>query len=166
MLEKQDNPHQDLVGFIWSVADKLRGPYRPPQYRRVMLPMIVLRRLDCVLELTKKKVLVEKERLEAKGLSGNALEIAISKAAVGEGRTQPFYNAFKFSLAEVLGDPDAIAQNLVGYINGFSPQIREIFEKFDFEKEIDKLNESNRLYLILKEFCNIDLSPTRILKPI
>ena len=59
MPEKQDNKNLDLIGFIWSVANKLRGPYRPPQYRRVMLPMIVLRRLDCVLEPTKKKVLAE-----------------------------------------------------------------------------------------------------------
>ena len=162
MSEKQDNKNLDLIGFIWSVADKLRGPYRPPQYRRVMLPMIVLRRLDCVLEPTKKKVLAEKERLEAKGFTGMALEKAISKAAVGEDRTQPFYNTFKFSLADVMGDPDGMASNLVAYINGFSPQIREIFEKFEFEKEIDKLDESNRLYLILKEFCNIDLDPTRI----
>lgn len=162
MLEKQDNKHPELVGFIWSVADKLRGPYRPPQYRRVMLPMTVLRRLDCVLEPTKKKVLAEKERLEAKGFTGMALEKAISKAAVGDDRVQPFYNTFKFSLADVMGDPDGMASNLVAYINGFSPQIREIFEKFEFEKEIDKLDESNRLYLILKEFCNIDLSPARI----
>ena len=162
MSEKQDNKHPELVGFIWSVADKLRGPYRPPQYRRVMLPMTVLRRLDCVLEPTKKKVLAEKERLEAKGFTGMALGKAISKAAVGDDRVQPFYNTFKFSLAEVMGDPDGMASNLVAYINGFSPQIREIFEKFEFEKEIDKLDESNRLYLILKEFCNIDLSPARI----
>lgn len=162
MLEKQETIHQDLVGFIWSVADKLRGPYRPPQYRRVMLPMIVLRRLDCVLEPTKQTVLAEKERLEAKGFTGVALEKAISKVAVGEDRIQPFYNTFKFSLQEVLGDAEEIASNLVAYINGFSPQIREIFEKFEFEKEIDKLDESNRLYLILKEFCNIDLSPSRI----
>ncbi len=162
MSEKQNTVHQDLVGFIWSVADKLRGPYRPPQYRRVMLPMIVLRRLDCVLEPTRKKVLAEKERLEAKGFTDVALEKAISKAALGEDRTQSFYNTFKSSLTEILGDPDGIASNLVSYINSFSPQIREIFEKFDFEKEIDKLDESNRLFLILKEFCNIDLSPARI----
>lgn len=162
MPEKQNNNHQDLVGFIWSVADKLRGPYRPPQYRRVMLPMIVLRRLDCVLEPTKKKVLEEKTRLEAKGFTGTALEKAISKAAVGGDRVQPFYNTFKSTLTGVLDDSEGIASNLVAYINGFSPQIREIFEKFDFEKEIDKLDESNRLFLILKEFCNIDLSPARI----
>ncbi|HEY9859764.1 MAG TPA: class I SAM-dependent DNA methyltransferase [Candidatus Obscuribacterales bacterium] len=165
MPDKQDTTHQDLVGFIWSVADKLRGPYRPPQYRRVMLPMTVLRRLDCVLEPTKKKVLTEKERLEAKGFTGVALEKAISKVAVGEDRVQPFYNTFKFSLAGLLGDPDGIASNLVAYLNGFSPQIREIFEKFEFEKEIDKLDESNRLFLVLKEFCNIDFSPARISNP-
>ncbi|WP_228041786.1 type I restriction-modification system subunit M N-terminal domain-containing protein [Planktothrix mougeotii] len=65
LLEKTENNHQELVGFIWSIADKLRGPYRPPQYRRVMLPLIVLRRLDAVLEPTKQAVLAAKTKYEA-----------------------------------------------------------------------------------------------------
>ncbi|MGG6241771.1 type I restriction-modification system subunit M [Nodosilinea sp. AN01ver1] len=156
--------HQDLIGFIWSIADKLRGPYRPPQYRRVMLPLIVLRRLDCVLEPTKDAVLREKERLEAKGFEGQALEKALSKVAIGEDRSQPLYNTSKWTFQKLLGDTEGIASNLVNYINGFSPRARDIFEKFEFENEIQKLDENNRLFLIIKEFCKpeIDLSPGRL----
>ena len=156
------NHHQDLIGFIGSIADKLRGPYRPPQYRRVMLPLIVLRRLDYVLEPTRAEVLKQKAVFEAKGLAGPALEKALSSVVSGGNRQQSFYNTFKKSLSGIVEDSEGIATNLVGYIQAFSPQAREIFEKFDFEKEIEKLEESNRLFLILKDFCNVDLSPSRI----
>lgn len=157
----QQGQHQDLVGFIWNIADKLRGPYRPPQYRRVMLPLIILRRLDCVLEPTKSAVLAAKEKLEAKGLKETALEKALSKIAVGADRTQPLYNVSEFTFRRLLDDPPGIASNLVSYINGFSPRARDIFEKFEFENEIQKLDENNRLFLIIQEFCSpqIDLSP-------
>jgi type I restriction enzyme M protein len=77
----QTSNHQYLVGFIWNIANKLRGPYRPPQYRRVMLPLIVLRRFDLVLAENKQKVLDEKKRLEDKGITGHALEKALSRIA-------------------------------------------------------------------------------------
>lgn len=159
-----NNNPQDLVGFIWSIADKLRGPYRPPQYRHVMLPMIVLRRLDCVLEPTKDKVLEAKEKFERSGVTGQALEKALSKVAVGEDRSQPLYNDSPFTFQKLLGDAPNIASNLISYINGFSPRARDIFEKFDFENQIQKLDENNRLFLIVKEFCRpeIDLSPARL----
>lgn len=83
----QNAQHQNLVGFIWNIANKLRGPYRPPQYRRVMLPLIVLRRFDLVLFENKQKVLDEKKRLEEKGITGPALEKALSRIAA-EGRKQ------------------------------------------------------------------------------
>ena len=85
---QQQNNHQDLVGFIWSIADKLRGPYRPPQYRRVMLPLIVLRRLDLVLKPTKQKVLDAKVKYEAT-LQGIAFEKKIAQIALGSNRKQP-----------------------------------------------------------------------------
>jgi type I restriction enzyme M protein len=90
----QNNDHNALVSFIWNIANKLRGPYRPPQYRKVMLPLIVLRRLDSVLEPTKDLVLAEKARLEARGFKGAALELALSKVA---GRSQPLYNTSPFT---------------------------------------------------------------------
>lgn len=158
------NQHQNLVGFIWNIANKLRGPYRPPQYRRVMLPLVVLRRLDLVLEPTKDQVLAEYSRLQAKGIKDAALDKALSRVAVGGERSQPLYNISPFTFQKLLGDPPNIANNLLAYIHGFSPRARDIFEKFDFETEIFKLEEANRLYLILQEFCSadIDLSPARV----
>lgn len=156
--------HSSVVGFIWTLAEKLRGPYRPPQYRKVMLPLVVLRRLDLVLQPTKDVVLAEHARLVARNLSGPALESALAKAALGSGRTQPLYNLSPFTFEKLLGDPPNIASNLVAYIHGFSPRARDIFDKFAFETEIQKLDEANRLYLIIREFCspNVDLSPGRI----
>ncbi|WP_310488624.1 type I restriction-modification system subunit M N-terminal domain-containing protein, partial [Chamaesiphon sp. VAR_69_metabat_338] len=91
MTTAENSNHQELVGFIWSIADKLRGPYRPPQYRKVMLPLIVLRRLDLVLEPTKPTVLDAKAKYEAMGLTGDAFEKAIAKVAIGGDRQQPLY---------------------------------------------------------------------------
>jgi type I restriction enzyme M protein len=153
--------HQELSDKIWAVANKLRGPYRPPQYRRVMLPLIVLRRLDCVLEPTKDKVLDQLKALKKKGLSGAAIEKALAKVA-SKDRDQPLYNISPFTFSKLLGDSNGIAKNLTAYIKGFSPKVREIFEKFEFEKEIEKLEEANRLFEVIKEFASIDLHPDRV----
>lgn len=159
----QQTEHQNIVGFIWNIANKLRGPYRPPQYRRVMLPLIVLRRLDLVLTENKQAVLKEKARLEAKGMTGAALDKALSRVAAGD-RKQALYNTSGFTFEKLLGDAPNIAGNLIAYIQGFSPRARDIFEKFEFEAEIAKLDEANRLYLIIQEFCgaSINLSPKHI----
>ncbi|MFJ3152185.1 N-6 DNA methylase [Pseudomonas putida] len=159
----QNAQHQNLVGFIWSIANKLRGPYRPPQYRRVMLPLIVLRRFDLVLAENKQKVLDEKKRLEDKGVTGTALEKKLSSIAAN-GRKQELFNTSGFTFEKLLGDAPNIAGNLIAYIQGFSPRARDIFDKFEFETEIAKLDEANRLYLIIKEFCSADinLSPKAI----
>jgi len=159
----QNAQHQNLVGFIWNIANKLRGPYRPPQYRRVMLPLIVLRRFDLVLAENKQKVLDEKKRLELRGITGAALEKALSRIAAAD-RKQELFNASGFTFDKLLGDAPNIAGNLIAYIQGFSPRARDIFDKFEFETEIAKLDEANRLFLIIKEFCSadIDLSPKAI----
>lgn len=153
----QHTEHQNIVGFIWNIANKLRGPYRPPQYRKVMLPLVVLRRLDLVASKTKDKILATKTALEAKGVDGDALAKALSKIA-------PVYNTSGFTFEKLLGDPPNIASNLVAYIHGFSPRAKDIFDKFEFETEIVKLDEANRLYLIMQEFCSaeINLSPDKI----
>lgn len=153
--------HSELVTFIWNIANKLRGPYRPPQYRRVMLPMIVLRRMDCVLEPTKEQVLKQYEKLQAQGHTEEAIHNILGRTASVE-RQQPLYNTSKFTFHKLLGDPDNIARNLINYIKSFSPKAREIFEKFDFEKEVEKLEGANRLFIIVKEFAGVDLHPDRI----
>jgi len=153
--------HQRLADFIWNIANKLRGPYRPPQYRKVMLPLIVLRRLDCVLEGTKDEVLKQYAALKKKSLSQTAIEKALAKTA-SKDRDQPLYNISRFTFQKLLGDPDGLAKNLTAYIKGFSPKVREIFEKFEFEAEIEKLDGANHLFEIIKEFSTIDLHPERV----
>ncbi len=155
------NNHENLIGFIWNIANKLRGPYRPPQYRRVMLPMTILRRMDCVLLSTKDEVLKQYEKLQAQGHSEDAIHKILGRTA-SKDREQPLYNTSKYDFNKLLGDSDNIARNLVSYINGLSPKAREIFEKFNFEQEIEKLDNANRLYLIIKEFANIDLHPDKV----
>ena len=128
-----------------------------------MLPLIVLRRFDLVLAENKQKVLDEKKRLEDKGITGPALEKALSRIAAAD-RKQELFNTSGFTFEKLLGDAPNIAGNLIAYIQGFSPRARDIFDKFEFETEIAKLDEANRLYLIIKEFCSADinLSPKAI----
>jgi type I restriction enzyme M protein len=149
------NNFGDKVSFIWSVAELLRGPYKPAQYKDVMLPLTVLRRLDCVLESTKEKVLARAAELKG-GKVANAEPILnrIAKAS--------FHNTSKLDFTKLLGEPDKIAANLTAYIKAFSSQVRDIFEKFKFEEEIATLEENNRLFLVVKKFAEMDLHPARV----
>ena len=149
------NNFGEKVSFIWSVADLLRGPYRPNQYKDVMLPMTVLRRLDCVLEPTKDKVLEKYKRL--KGGKVKNLELILNKVA-----GQAFHNTSKFTFEKLKGDPNNISANLTHYIKAFSSRAREIIEHFGFEEHIAKLENADRLYLIVSKFCEIDLHPDKV----
>jgi type I restriction enzyme M protein len=153
--------HSTLVNFIFEIANKLRGPYRPPQYRKVMLPLTVLRRLDLVLEPSKEAILKKHAELQAR-----AMPLELQHAILLKAAGQPFYNISKYTFRSLLDDADHLAQNLVTYINGFSPVVREIFQRFKFEAEIATLEDTNRLYLVLKDFVSddIDLHPDH-LKP-
>lgn len=142
----------DKVSFLWSVADLLRGPYKPAQYGRIILPLTVLRRLDCVLEPTKDKVLAK--AAELKGTKVENVEAVLNRAAKAS-----FHNTSKLSFAALTGDPDKLAANLTKYIKSFSSKVRDVFEKFNFEPEIARLEENNRLFLIVKKFAAIDLHP-------
>ena len=153
--------HEELKGKIWEIANRLRGPYRPPQYRLVMLPMVVLRRLDCVLEPTKDAVLKQLEKLEAQEMPEAAMQRLLGKAA-DPNRKHPLYNTSPYTFERLLGDAENIAPNLVAYINGFSPTARSIFERFKFADQIEKLDASNRLFTIVKAMAEVDLHPDRI----
>lgn len=153
--------HEELKGTIWDIANRLRGPYRPPQYRLVMLPIVVLRRLDCVLEETKDKVLDEHKKLSAQNMPENAVHRLLGRAADPD-RNHPLYNTSPFTFERLLGDSENIAPNLVSYINGFSPTARAIFERFKFNDQIEKLDSSNRLFTIVREMAAVDLHPDRI----
>jgi len=149
--------HNYFANLIWQIADLLRGPYRPPQYERVMLPMTVLRRFDCVLAPTKVKVLAEHERRKGGRIEGEALDTKLNDAA-----GQRFHNHSPLDFEKLKGDPDHIAQHLVSYIQGFSANVRRIFEYFEFENEIEKMREANILYLVVSKFCDVDLHPDEV----
>lgn len=152
---------QQLANFIWSVADLLRGPYRPPQYERVMLPLTVLRRFDAVLAPSKAAVLKRHEELKAKNIP-NIDAILNNLAKDEDGTPLGFHNHSQLDFQKLKGDPDNIGRHLADYINGFSENIRKIFERFEFDKEIEKLEESNRLYQVVAQFAEIDLHPRKV----
>lgn len=152
---------QQLTNFIWSVADLLRGPYRPPQYERVMLPLTVLRRFDAVLAPTKDEVLKRYEALKAKN-TPNVDAILNNLAKDDDGRSLGFHNHSQLDFHKLKGDPDNIGRHLEDYIQGFSENVRKIFERFEFDKEIEKLDESNRLYQVVAQFAEIDLHPRKV----
>jgi type I restriction enzyme M protein len=149
--------HNYFANLIWQIADLLRGPYRLPQYERVMLPMTVLRRFDCVLVPTKSKVLAEHERRKGGRLNDDALDRILSNAA-----GQRFHNHSPLDFEKLKGDPDHIAEHLVSYIKGFSANVRTIFDFFEFEGEIEKMHEANILYLVVSKFCDVDLHPNTV----
>ncbi|MFI5387603.1 MAG: N-6 DNA methylase [Fimbriimonadales bacterium] len=140
---------QDKVAFIWSVADLLRGDYKPHEYGKVILPLTVLRRLDCVLEPTKAEVLKQ-----AKGLKPEAADVVLPKVT-----GVPFYNTSPLDFQRLLGDPNHIATGLRSYINGFSVEARETFESYKFDDQVDYLDKQDILYLLIQKFANIDLHP-------
>ena len=137
--------------FIWSVADLLRGVYKQSEYGRVILPLTVLRRLDCVLEATKPKVLEVAARLP-ESLENRA---PILMHAAGES----FYNTSKNTFKTLLADPDNVASNLRNYIAGFSESARDIIDKFNFDTQIDRLDQHNLLYLVVSRFADLDVRP-------
>jgi type I restriction enzyme M protein len=149
------NNFGDKVSFIWSVADLLRGPYRPNQYKDVMLPMTVLRRMDCVLEPTKDKVHDKLKSLEG-GKVKNVEPLLCRVTGV------PFFNMSRYTFEKLKADPNDIAANLTNYIKGFSMRAREIIDHFGFEEHIAKLDKADRLFLLVSKFCEIDLHPDRV----
>jgi type I restriction enzyme M protein len=143
---------------IWNIANLLRGPYRPPQYRRVMIPLTVLRRLDCVLEKTKDQVVSEHKKLTAEGkYNAETIEKIINQKF---GLT--FHNTSDFTFQKLLGDPDKLAPNLAKFIAGFSTRARKVIEKFNFTEEIEKLEEANRLFEVVKQVAAVNLHPDTI----
>ncbi|MBX3376890.1 MAG: SAM-dependent DNA methyltransferase [Phycisphaeraceae bacterium] len=156
----------DKVSLIWQVADLLRGPYRPNQYGKVILPLTVLRRLDCVLESTREKVRTKAEELKRKGTPIKNLEPVLNRAAMPpdwpKDRPFPLHNTSKFDFRTLAGDPNNIAKNLTHYIKCFSSKAREIIEYFGFAEHIEKLDKANRLYLIVSKFATIDLHPATV----
>ncbi len=142
---------QNLSSFIWSVADLLRGDYKQSEYGRVILPFTVLRRLDCTLEITKSEVLAELEKRRKAGVTAEPFLLRKSG--------QLFYNTSPLDIKKLMGDQDNIRENLISYVQAFSPAVRDIFECFDFHVQLERLAKANLLYLVTEKFANIDLHP-------
>ncbi|ALS74530.1 restriction endonuclease subunit M [Planococcus rifietoensis] len=147
------NNFQNKVSFIWSIAEVLRGPYKPEDYGKVILPLAVLRRFDSVLADTKEELLANFEKY--KSLNEDAREPILNRVA-----KQTFHNTSKYDFGKLLTDSDNIAENLRDYINGFSKTARDIMEHFDFDRQIDKMEQNELLYLTIKRFSELDLHPS------
>ena len=147
--------HSQLASFIWSICNLLRGPYKRNEYRRVILPLTVLRRFDCLLAPTKAQAMEGFER--NKTMPEPAVRSVLTRIT---GR--PFYNLSKLDWPTLLNDPNQLAPNLNAYINGFSANVREIMERFAFGQQIGRMAEKNLLYEVVKRFNGVDLSPERV----
>jgi type I restriction enzyme M protein len=139
------------AAFIWSVADLLRGDYKPSEYGRVILPLVVIRRLDCVLDATKADVLKRYETIAGKVENIDPVLEAVAR--------EQFFNTSALDFRRLLDDPTNIAGNLRGYIAGFSAGARDVIEKFEFDTHITRLDKANLLYLVTSKFADIDLHP-------
>jgi type I restriction enzyme M protein len=187
--------HQELVSFIWSVADLLRGDYKQSEYGKVILPFTVLRRLDCVLEPTKDAVLEEKKRWAGKAIDaarpggqrrrdhGVAAppEAQVLVSPGGQRRRDhgvaappeaqvlvslleraagySFYNTSRLTLPTVAADPAQVRKNLTAYIGAFSDNAREVLEKYEFDRQIARLDDAGLLYKVTARFAEVDLHP-------
>ena len=147
--------HSEIANFIWGICNLLRGHYKRNEYRKVILPLTVLRRFDCALAGTKEAVLAGADKYA--GDSANARR-GILEAAAG----RKFYNTSDLDFGRLLDDPNQIAQNLNRYIRDFSDNVREIMERFGFDEHIARMDEKNLLYQVIQRFANVDLSPERV----
>jgi type I restriction enzyme M protein len=146
---------QDKVAFVWKVADKLRGHFKEHEYGSVMLPILVLRRLDAVLAGTKPAVLAKLAELEAQGLT--TIDPILRKVA-----GQNFYNTSPLDFATLLADDKNVAASLRAYINGFSPGAVEVLEEYRFDDKVIRLDKAGILYQVLGDFADLDLHPDAV----
>jgi type I restriction enzyme M protein len=145
--------HQELVSFVWSVADLLRGDYRQSDYRKVVLPFVVLRRLDCVLEPTKAAAREAHEKFKGKPVH----DVMVLRAA-----GHSFFNTSPLTLERIAADSSQAANNLTHFVNAFSENAREVLEKYDFGAQIQTLDQAGLLYQVVGKFADLDLSPGRV----
>jgi type I restriction enzyme M protein len=143
------------ASFIWSVADLLRGDYKQSEYGKVVLPLTVLRRFDCVLAPVKQDMLDTYERVKGKVENFGPMLDALTSV-------DGLWNTSRFDLPKLLDDPDHVADNLRAYIHGFSPEAQEILDRFEFASQITRLHKAGLLYMVLGKFAEIDLHPDRV----
>ena len=139
------------VDHIWSIANTLRGTYSSDKYKNVVIPMIIIRRLECALAGTKAAVTASFEK------NPDTPDRVLKRKAGFR-----FYNTSRFTLTELLADSKNIAANFESYIEGFSTNIQEIINNLDFKKEIEKMDKNNRPYGVVKKFSELDLNPKTV----
>lgn len=155
VVSSQTETTKNHAAFIWSVADLLRGDYKQSDYGKVILPLTVLRRFDCVLEPVKQEMLDTHARYKDKLENFAPVLDRLTD-------TDGLWNTSRFDIPKLLDDPDHIADNLRAYIAGFSPEAREILDRFEFDSQITRLHKAGLLYLVLGKFAEIDLHPDRV----
>jgi type I restriction enzyme M protein len=146
----QPKGFEDKVSLIWSIADILRGDFKPHEYGSIILPFVVLRRLECALETTKSEVIKQAASLAGKIEN---VEPVLRKAS-----KHTFYNTSPLDLGKLLQDPNKIGANLNTYIGAFSPSAAEVLEKYGFSEKVKKLDEQGLLYQVVSKFADVDLS--------
>lgn len=151
-MEKNENP-KNQASLIWNVADILRGGWKQHEYQDVILPLVVLKRLDNVLSKTKQDVLRTYNQMHGT-MSDDSLSLFLEKEA-----GYKFYNTSPYDFKKLLDDSEGIYPNFINYLDGFSPNVRDIVEKFEFSKQLNKLKSGKILHLILKELDKVDLRP-------
>ena len=144
--------HGQIVSFIWGVADLIRDTFKRGKYQDVILPLTVLRRLDCVLAPTKEDVLQRQAELRGRGLEDLHSQLCRSSGLA-------FYNTSRYDFERLLADAPNVAANLRNYIAGFSQNMREVLERFDVDNTISKLDEAGLLFQVLEQFREVDLHP-------
>src|SRR5947199_325461 len=150
--------HSEIVSFLWGVADLIRDTFKRGKYQDVILPLTVLRRLDCVLNDTKQRVLKRQAELRGKGLEDLRAQLRLASGFM-------FYNTSRYDFEKLLADAPHLAANLRNYIAGFSSNMRDVLEKFDFDNTISKLDEAGLLFKVLERFKNVDLHPDKVDNP-
>ena len=151
---------QSLGSFVWSIAEILRGDFKQSEYGKVILPFIVMRRLDCILEATKPAVLKAQKSLPD-GIDDETRDMILFGAA---GDNIRVYNTSRFIFASLKGqDPGQLHDNLLDYITRFSPNVRDIFlDKFRFTEALKRLKDGGILWQVFERFCAIDLHPNQV----
>ena len=147
--------HSEIVSFLWGVADLIRDSFKRGKYQDVILPLTVLRRLDCVLAPTKEKVLQRRTELRQRGLEDPDQQLCIASGFA-------FYNTSQYDFDRLLADAPQLAGNLRNFIAGFSDNMRDVLDKFDFDNTISKLDEAGLLFQVMERFKTVDLHPDRI----
>ena len=150
--------HTQIVSFLWGVADLIRDSFKRGKYQDVILPLTVLRRLDCVLADTKPKVLQRQAALRKRGLKNLDEQLRVASGFA-------FYNTSRYDFEKLVADAPQLAANLRNHLVGFSPNMREVLDRFDFDNTISKLDEAGLLFQVVERFKNVDLHPAQVDNP-